>query len=57
MDVFLLVVTIILSLLLIVINFYILARYSHQRDTSFGKSWFTKIIFVFTFPPSLIKLN
>ena len=46
MDVFLLIITIIFSLLLIVANFYILARYAHERDTKFGKSWFTKIIFV-----------
>lgn len=46
MDVFLLIITIIFSLLLLVANFYILARYTHQRDTTFGKSWFTKLMFV-----------
>ena len=45
-DVFLLIITIVFSLLLLVANFYILARYSHQRDTTFGKSWFTKVMFV-----------
>lgn len=51
MDVFLLILTIIFSLLLVVVNFYILARYAHQRDTSFGKSWFTKLMFV-SAPPT-----
>ena len=46
MDVFLLVATIIIALLLLFINLYLLAVYVHPEDRGFGASIFPKIVVV-----------
>ena len=46
MDIFLLVSTIILSILLIFVSFYFLALYCHPEDKGWGTSLFCKILVV-----------
>lgn len=46
MDIFMLVMTIILAVLLIVVNVYLLAYYSHPEDRGFGSAFICKVVVV-----------
>ncbi len=46
MDVFMLVMTIILAVLLLVTNIYLLAYYCHPDDRGFGNAWICKFVVV-----------
>ena len=49
MDVFLIIITIIMGLLLLYVNIYLLALYCHPEDRGFGTSCICKIIVVSLF--------
>jgi LMBR1 domain-containing protein 1 len=46
MDIFALIISIILGVLLVFVNFYILALYCHPEDGGFGSSLICKIVVV-----------